>query len=181
MDLKQLSGPIESQLSLLGFELVLLEHARDGQDEVLRLYVDHLDQSRPITLDNCAALHEGLLPWLDAEFPSFRETYGIEISSPGLERPLAAAGHFRHFLGRLCKAKTRLPINGQKSFKGWINDVSGSTVTLEEDGALKHIPLDLIQKANLAPFDEDKTPKPKHSPPQVDEQAGAEKSAAKEA
>jgi len=181
MDLAKLSGPIESQLSLLGFELVLLEHAKDGAGEALRLYVDHLDQSSPITLDDCVALHEGLLPWLDAEFPSFRETYGIEISSPGLERPLAAACHFQRFLGRLCKAKTRLPINGQKSFKGWINHVSDSAVTLEEDGALKQIPFDLIQKANLAPFDEDRAPKPKHTPHKVDERADAEKSAAKEA
>ncbi|MDR2561976.1 MAG: ribosome maturation factor RimP [Holophagales bacterium] len=181
MDLKKISGPIESQLSLLGFELVLLEPAKSGQGEVLRLYIDHLDHSQPITLDDCAALHEGLLPWLDVEFPSFRETYGIEVSSPGMERPLAAARHFQRFLGRLCKVKTLQPINGQKSFKGWINNVSASAVTLEEDGALKSVPLELIQKANLAPFDEEKAPKPKHTPHMVDELVGAEKSAAKEA
>jgi len=181
MDLKKISGPIESQLSLLGFELVLLEHAKTGQCEALRLYIDHLDQSQPITLDNCVALHEGLLPWLDVEFPNFRETYGIEVSSPGLERPLVAARHFQRFLGRLCKVKTLQPLNGQKSFKGWINDVSDSVVTLEEDGALKNIPLELIQKANLAPFDEERAPKPKHTPHLVDERVGAEKSAAKEA
>jgi ribosome maturation factor RimP len=181
MDLEKLQGSLENQLSMLGFELVLLEHAKNDQGEALRLYIDHLDRSRPITVDDCAALHEGLLPWMDAEFPNFREAYGIEVSSPGLERPLASAGHFQCFIGRLCKAKTRLPINGQKSFKGWINGVSGSVLTLEEDGALKQIPLDLIQKANLAPFDEDKAPKPKHTPQMVDESAGAEKSASREA
>jgi len=179
MDAKQLRGPLESQLSLLGFELVLLEQADGGG--TLRLYVDHLDQCGPVTLDDCAALHENLLPWIDAEFPGLREASGIEVSSPGLERPLATAGHFRRFLGRLCKAKTRLPVNGQKAFKGWINGVSDDVVTLEEDGALKQIPLDLIQKANLAPFDEDGAPKPKHTPRAVDEPAGAEKSVPKEA
>jgi ribosome maturation factor RimP len=182
MDLKKLSGPLKSQLSLLGFDLVLLEGVKDGQDGALRLYVEHLDQSRPVTVDDCAALHEGLLPWMDAEFPGPREAHWIEeVSSPGLERPLTTAEHFQRFVGRLCKAKTSQAIDGQKRFKGWIAHVSDSAVTLEEDGALKQIPLDIIQKANLAPFDEDKAPKPKHAPPTVDEPAGAEKSASKEA
>jgi ribosome maturation factor RimP len=179
MDLTKLQRPIENQISLLGFELLLLESAREGRDEVLRLYVDHADQNRPVTLDDCAAVNDGLLAWLDVEFPSLRETTGIEISSPGLERPLVIPKHYSRFAGHLCKLRTRLPLNGQKNFKGWINAVSDSSVTLEEDGALKQIPFDLIQKANLAPFDEDDTPKPKHT--LITEQAGAEKSASGEA
>ena len=181
MDLKKLQCPIENQLSLLGFELVLLESAREGRDEILRIYVDHLDHSKSVTLDDCAAVNGGLMAWMDVEFPSLRESAGIEISSPGLERPLAIPAHYRRFVGRLCRLQTRLPLNGQKRFKGWINSVSDSSVTVEEDGCLKQIPLDLIQKARLAPFDEDDTPKPKHTLVIVDELAGAEKSASKEA
>jgi len=179
MDLKKLQRPIENQLSLLGFELLLLESTHEGRDEMLRLYVDHLDQNRPVTLDDCATVNDGLLTWLDVEFPSLRETAGIEISSPGLERPLVIPNHYRRFIGHLCKVRTRTPLNGQKHFKGWINAVSDSSVTLEEDGIIKQIPFDLIQKANLAPFDEDNTPKPKHT--LITEQVGAEKSAPGEA
>jgi ribosome maturation factor RimP len=53
-------------------------------------------------------------------------------------------------------------LNGQKRFKGWISGCSETAVTLEEDGLLKEVPFDILQKAKLAPFDEEKTPKPKH-------------------
>ena len=181
MDIKKLQYPIENQLSLLGFELVLLESAREGRDEVLRIYVDHLDHGKSVTLDDCVAVNDGLTAWMDVEFPSLRESAGIEISSPGLERPLVTPAHFLRFAGHLCRLQTHIPLNGQKRFKGWINAVSDSSVTVEEDGGLKQIPFDQIQKARLAPFDEDETPKPKHTPVIVNEPAGAEKSASKEA
>jgi len=165
LDLKKAQPLLERQLALLGYELVYLELAREGRDEVLRLYIDHLDAAatgRKVTLDDCTTAHEGLLLWIDVEFPDLREALGIEVSSPGMERPLAKADHFRRFAGRLCRVQTAAPINGQKRFKGWIGPVADGSVTLEEDGVLKAIPLDAIQKARLAPFDEEKTPRPKH-------------------
>lgn len=165
MDLKKVQLPLERQLALLGYELVYLETAREGRDELLRLYIDHLDAEtshRKVTLDDCTTAHEGLLLWMDVEFPDLRDKLGIEVSSPGLERPLAKADHFRRFAGRLCRVQTTSPLNGQKRFKGWIGTVAESNLALEEDGVLKTIPLEAIQKARLAPFDEEKTPRPKH-------------------
>ena len=165
MDLKKVQPPLERQLALLGYELVHLETVREGKDELLRLYIDHLDgetSQRKVTLDDCTHAHEGLLLWMDVEFPDLREKLGVEVSSPGLERPLVKADHFRRFAGRLCRVQTAAPINGQKRFKGWIGPVGEGGVTLEEDGVLKTIPLDAIQKARLAPFDEDGAPPPKH-------------------
>ncbi len=179
MDLKKLKEPIERQLGLLGFELVCLETAREGRDEVLRLYIDHLDGDRPITLDDCVAANDGLVAWLDVEFPSLREAFGLEISSPGLERPLVKPAHYRRFMGRLCRIQTLAPLAGQKRFKGWIQAVADEAVTVEEDGVLKTIPLDQVQKARLAPFDEEKAPKPRHAPEQPLD-AGVEKSAGEE-
>ncbi len=164
MDLRTLQPAFAAQLARLGYELVHLEAAREGRDTVLRLYVDHLDAERTgraVTLDDCVAVHEGLLPWIEVEFPALRDSTGLEVSSPGLERPLAAAAHFRRFAGRLCRIQTLRPLNGQKRFKGWIGEVAEDTVTLEEDGVLKTVPLAEIQKAHLAPFDEEKTPKPR--------------------
>ena len=190
MDLTKLQAPLERQLSLLGYELVHLESAREGGDDILRLYVDHLDaeaSGRKVTLDDCVAVNEGMLAWMDVEFPSLRETTSIEVSSPGMERPLSKADHFRRFRGRLCRLQTRRPVNGQKRFKGWIGEVAGDVLTLEEDGVLKSVPLDELQKARLAPFDEDKTPRPKHlsavmtpTPEMGLEDAGVETSAGAE-
>ena len=188
MDLQKLKAPLDRQLALLGFELVCLETAKEGRDAILRLYIDHLDHgedgARPITLDDCVAANDGLVAWLDVEFPSLRETCNLEISSPGLERPLVKAAHFQRFQGRLCRVQTAAPLNGQKRFKGWIGTCTEAAVTLEEDGVLKTIPLDAIQKARLAPFDEAKTPQPRliASTPAPDqpEQADVEKSAGKE-
>lgn len=165
MDLKKIQAPLERQLALLGFELVLLESAKEGRDTVLRLFIDHADaetSGRRITLDDCVAANDGLVSWMDVEFPSLREEVGLEISSPGVERPLMTQAHFRRFKGFLCRLQTRMPINGQKRFKGWIGECTAEAVTLEEDGVLKEVPLEALQKGRLAPFDEDKTPRPKH-------------------
>jgi ribosome maturation factor RimP len=183
MDLTKLKAPLDVQLGLLGFELVYLESAKEGRDAILRLYIDHLDQGpeghRPITLDDCVAANDGLVTWIDVEFPDLREDVNLEISSPGLERPLAKPAHFRRFQGRLCRIQTAAPLNGQKRFKGWLATSTEEAVTLEEDGVLKTIPFEAIQKARLAPFDEEKTPKPRlvAQPPAT---ASVEKSDGKE-
>jgi ribosome maturation factor RimP len=187
MDLNKLQGPLEAQLTRLGFELVLLEAAREGRDEILRLYIDHADSAvshRKVTLDDCVAASEGLLAWMDVEFGDLREKVGIEVSSPGMERPLTKRAHFARFIGRLCRIQTKLPINGQKRFKGWIVEAGENATTIEEDGVLKSVPFDALQKARLAPFDEEKTPKPKHVQPRLTEapteDAGVETSASAE-
>jgi ribosome maturation factor RimP len=178
MDPQKLQAPIERQLALLGFELVCLESVKEGQEFILRLYVDHLKQDRAVTLDDCVRVNEGLVAWMDVEFPSLREEVGLEISSPGLDRPLVKPEHYQRFAGRLCRIQTRAPIQGQKRFKGWIGEVTAEAVTLEEDGTLKVVPLDAIQKARLAPFEEEKAPKPRLvAPAAVHKTAGVEKSA----
>lgn len=179
MDIRKLKDPIEGQLALLGFELVCLETAREGRDEILRLYIDHLAGDRPVTLDDCVAANDGLVAWMDVQFPDLRENVGLEISSPGIERPLVKPAHYLRQMGRLCRIQTLAPLNGQKRFKGWIQSVGAESVTVEEDGVLKTIPLDQVQKARLAPFDEEKAPKPRHLPEQPTD-AGVEKSAGKE-
>jgi ribosome maturation factor RimP len=165
LNLAKMQPVLARQLALLGYELVLAESAKEGRDTVLRLYIDHLDAAatnRKVTLDDCVAANEGLVAWMDVEFPDLREEISLEISSPGMERPLVTEAHFRRFAGRLCRIQTKLPLDGQKRFKGWIGDCTPEAVTLEEDGKLKSVPLAEIQKARLAPFDEAKTPPAKH-------------------
>jgi len=189
LDLQKLQAPIEKQLELLGFELVYLESAKEGRDSILRLYVDHLHGAaskgkgtpamrRTVTLDDCVTVNDGLVAWLDVTFPDLREAMNLEISSPGMERPLSKTAHYHRFAGRLCRIQTKQPLNGQKRFKGWIGEATSESVTIEEDGVLKTIPFEIIQKSRLAPFDEAKTPQPKHVValrsdfPDVHEEAG---------
>ncbi len=197
MDLQKLHSPIEKQLELLGYELVHLESVKEGRDSILRLYIDHLHGAafkvkgspaarRSVTLDDCVAVNDGLVAWLDVTFPDLRETMNLEISSPGMERPLSKTAHYHRFAGRLCRIQTKQPLNGQKRFKGWIGEATQESVTIEEDGVLKTIPFEIIQKSRLAPFDEAKTPQPKHvvalrsNIPDVQEEAGVETSAGTE-
>lgn len=157
MDAARIQPPIERQLALLGYELLCLEQDGGRTNPVLRLYLDHTD-GRPVTLDDCTDVTEALVAWLDVEHPKLREEVSLEVSSPGLERPLVKPAHFGRFQGRLCRVQTLRPLNGQKRFKGWIHAVSDETVSLEEDGVLKAIPFEAIQKARLAPFDEPHAP-----------------------
>lgn len=180
MDLKKIQARLEHQLELLGFELLHLESVKEGRDTMLRLYLDHLKERRPVTLDDCTQATEGLLAWMDVEFPNLREEVGLEVSSPGLERPLVKPAHFQRFQGSLCRIQTQTPIERQKRFKGWICGCTDTEVTIEEDGKLKQVPLELIQKARLAPFDEAGTPPAKYAAPAADlespTQADVEKS-----
>lgn len=161
MELTRLQPSLERQLGLLGYELVCLERDGGRSNPVLRLYIDHVD-GRPVTMDDCTEATEGLLAWMDVEFPSLRDETTLEVSSPGIERPLVKSDHYRRFMGRLCRIQTARPLEGQKRFKGWIVSVAETDVTIEEDGRLKTVPFEAIQKARLAPFDEAAAPPPRH-------------------
>ncbi len=165
INLTQLQPPLEAQIALLGYELLALERASQNGQDTLRLYVDHLqakDPKKKVDLEDCVKVHESLMAWMDVEFPNVREQWGLEISSPGMERPLVKPDHFSRFSGRLIRVQTTRPINGQKKFKGWIGSLTPTEFSIEEDGQIKTIPFNLIDKAKLAPFDEASTPPPKH-------------------
>ena len=160
MDLQKFSTLAAQQVTMLGFELVYVETAQSGHDSVIRLYVDHIYSDsvcdRLLSIEDCVTINNALVAWMDVEFPVLREDFVIEVSSPGLERPLVSFEHFNRFRGHMCRVSTKLPIGGQKKFKGYIREITERLVTLESDGVFKEIPLDVIRKACLAPFDEEK-------------------------
>jgi ribosome maturation factor RimP len=138
----------------LGFELVDLEYLREGPNWVLRVFID-----RPggIVLDDCSNLSNALGVALDVEEGlgalMREEAYSLEVSSPGIERPLKKPSDFQRFSGKKVKVKTYAPLpgdpSGRKSFTGKLLGLSGETVALESlDGPLV-IPLKAIAKAHL--------------------------------
>lgn len=128
-----------------GFELVELELAGQGGRGVLRLYVD---REGGVTLDDCVAVSQVLGPVLDAaEFMSDR--YVLEVSSPGIDRPVRKTEDFQRFTGEPVVLKSAAPVNGRKKFKGVIRGVVDGAVRVECDGQVFAIALENVQRANL--------------------------------
>lgn len=139
---------VEPLVAREGMELVDVEYLREGGRWVLRLFID---KPGGVSLDDCQDLSRQVDKLLDVE--DFIEThYSLEVSSPGIERPLRTPAHYERFAGRLAEVKTFAPIGDppRKNFKGRIVAVTGDqVVTLEADDQRFEIPLEKIAKAHL--------------------------------
>lgn len=136
---------IEPAVTALGFELVGVEHAAQGRHTLLRIYIDHEDG---ITVDNCGDVSHQVSAVLDVEDP-IRGVYTLEVSSPGLERPLFRLEHYQRFIGNMAEIRMHAPQDGRRKFKGRIQGVEDDVVIVELDGEEYRLPLDNIDKAHL--------------------------------
>ncbi len=137
-----------------GCELVDLEYQREGQGWVLRLFID---QPGGITLDVCAEVSREVSVLLEVE-DLIDTAYNLEVSSPGLDRPLTKPGDYERFSGRLVKIKTRVAVDvegkgrGRKTFTGVLGGLCDGKVIIElkeKNGFRVELPLEDIDKANL--------------------------------
>jgi ribosome maturation factor RimP len=132
-----------------GFELVEVEWQREGPSWILRLFVD-----RPggVTIDHCQDLSHTVEPVLDVE-DFIEPSYSLEVSSPGLDRPLRKPEDFARFAGQRAHVKTFGPIETaagpRKNWTGTLLGFRDGAVEIEVDGALHRIPQDRIAKAHL--------------------------------
>lgn len=136
---------IEPVVAGLGYELVGIEF--DARAKILRVYIDHADG---IGLEDCSRVSYQISGVLDVEDP-IPGQYQLEISSPGLDRPLFTLEHFERFLGRSVRLQTVRPLAAQRRFKGRIAGVHEGIVDLEDENGLHAIPFDWIDKARLIP------------------------------
>ncbi len=135
-------------LQELGLELVDVEYRREAGGWVLRVY---LDKRSGVTLDDCQRVSEELSDLLDVE-DLVGHPYSLEVSSPGLDRPLGREADFLRFVGERVRVTTSQAIEGQRRFLGTLKGYEGGQVVLErEDGTMVLIPHSLISKARLAP------------------------------
>lgn len=127
-------------------ELVQVEVAGTKRDGVLRIYID---KPGGVTLDDCGKVSQQIETVLDAEdlIPS---RYVLEVSSPGIERQLYSLGDFVKFKGELAKVKTKIATDGQNTFIGTIESVSGEEITID-DRTRGRVTIDYpnVAKANL--------------------------------
>ena len=115
---------------------VLLAEVLNGS--LVRLYIDHPDG---VSLDLCERVTHHL--------PEVRERYALEVSSPGTERPLTKPDHFRRFVGRRARVRTREPRGGRSSFVGELVGASDEEVTVAAEEGVVSIPYRDINRSNL--------------------------------
>jgi ribosome maturation factor RimP len=137
--LDHLQGQIEQRLSDLdpAIELIALDQPAG---ETLRLYIDHPDG---VDLALCERVTDHLRDLL--------ETWSLEVSSPGADRPLTKPEHFRRFMGRRVRVRTREAIEGQRSFTGTLTGADEGGVRIQANEGEVEIPLSRIRRSNLIP------------------------------
>ncbi len=134
-----------SVLDSMGIELVEVQFRREGYGWVLRLYID---REQGLTLDDCAVVSREISTWLDVE-ELIEHAYHLEVSSPGLERPLKKIEDFERFIGRKARIKLREPLNEQKVFIGIIDKVDQETLVLVVEEKPVSLLIDNISRARL--------------------------------
>lgn len=132
----------ENTVTGMGYEFVDLERVGRG---MLRLFIDH---EAGISVEDCALVSNQLTRVFAVEGVDYDR---LEVSSPGLERPLKKLADFERFQGHRVKLKTRLPINGQRHFTGEIAGVNPERITLLVDGEPLELDWTQMDKANLVP------------------------------
>jgi ribosome maturation factor RimP len=128
-----------------GMELVDVEYRRESRGWVLRLY---LDKEGGVTLDDCTRISQEVGRSLDVE-DFIQIPYALEVSSPGLSRPLKTEKDFMKYRHSLIKVKTLDPIQNRRQFKGRLLGVSANQIEMEVEGKIFQIPLSNMAKANL--------------------------------
>lgn len=148
--IREIAGRVAGAHGLQIDEVVL---RRERGQQILRVTVDRpgpaATPEESVSIADCERVSHELGPILDVE-DLLPDRYTLEVSSPGLDRPLRSAEDYRRFTGRLAKIVTREPINRQTAFAGRLRGLEGGDVVFEsEGGKLIRLPLDLISRARL--------------------------------
>ncbi len=145
----KLTSLLEPVVTGLGYEMVGIEWATDTRGrKVLRIYIDAEDG---VTVDDCEQVSRQVSALLDVENP-VRGAYMLEISSPGLDRPLFSLRHFERFTGEPVRIQLHQLFEGQRRFKGTILSVKDDQVVIvTSEGKQVTIPFEMIEKARLIP------------------------------
>ena len=141
---QKLADMFSPVIESMGYELIAVEITSAG-GTTMRVYIDSPDG---ITVDDCADVSYQISGLLDVEDP-LRGKYNLEVSSPGLDRPLVTAEHFRQFVGHRVKVRTLEPVLGRRRFTGQLESVEGDLLVVAVDNEVYEIPLELVEKANL--------------------------------
>ncbi|ABE54293.1 protein of unknown function DUF150 [Shewanella denitrificans OS217] len=138
---EMLTVPVEA----LGFELWGIEFVHAGRHSIVRVFID---SEKGIFIEDCAETSRQVSAVLDVEDPITTE-YTLEVSSPGVDRPLFTAAQYQAYIGEDAKVQLTMPVAGSRNLKGVISKVEGQILTLNVDGKDLIIALDNIRKGNI--------------------------------
>ncbi|KZN50637.1 ribosome maturation factor RimP [Pseudoalteromonas luteoviolacea] len=142
---QDLTVMLEPAVEACGFELLGLEFVQAGRHSTLRVYIEH---ENGINVDDCAEVSRQISAIMDVEDPITNE-YNLEVSSPGVDRPLFKQAHYEDAQGEEVRLRTKLPQDGRRNFKGDLVAVKGDMITLTVDGHEHHIMLSNVERANI--------------------------------
>jgi ribosome maturation factor RimP len=131
----------------MGFELVLARVMGDKR-RTLQVMAEPIDRSRLMTVEDCAEISHALSAVLDVADP-IREPYSLEVTSPGIDRPLVRPEDYDRFAGDEAKLETDLPVDGRRRFTGTLRGLEGGDVLVESGGETVRVPLASVRKARL--------------------------------
>ncbi len=137
---------LEPVVEAMGFELWGVRYLQ-GKQNVLRLYID---AEQGVTVDDCAEVSHQVSGVLDVEDP-ITSDYTLEISSPGMDRPLFKPAHWQRFIGEPVKVRLFAPVAGRRKFSAVIKAVEGDDIIVEVDDEDVRIPFTQIDRAHLDP------------------------------
>ncbi len=143
----KVQGFLQSLLPTMELELFDVQFRREGHGWVLRVFIE---SETGVTLDHCSDVSRELGRYLDVE-DLIDHAYNLEVSSPGLERPLRSIDDFRRYCGKKARVKVHHAIDGEKVFEGVIEEVVDDQIHLKlDDGRSMQFSFEMINKARLA-------------------------------
>ncbi|RVU29241.1 ribosome maturation factor RimP [Neptunomonas marina] len=145
--LKLIQELIQPSVEALGCDLWGVDYLSQGKHTTLRIYIDKEDG---VTVDDCAAVSHQVSGVLDVEDPINGE-YTLEVSSPGMDRPLFTLEQFAAYRGHKIHMRLRVPFEGRRNFKGILNGVEGEDILLVVDDEEFLLPIDLLDRAQVIP------------------------------
>lgn len=148
-DIAALTRLIEPEATALGFELVRVRLFGKGDERTLQVMAERPD-TRQLTIDDCAELSRRLSDMLDDTDP-IEDAYRLEVSSPGIDRPLTRLRDFADWAGHEARIVLDAPIDGQKQFKGELSGVEGETIVIaqQKSGTIARVPFSGVVDAKL--------------------------------
>ena len=147
MSLQILNELLQPLVEDLGFEFIGLEYNPNPKHSVLRIYIDH---ENGVGIQDCETVSRETAALLDVKDP-IRSHYNLEVSSPGLDRPLFTPAHYSEFTGYEVQINMYAPQDGRRKFSGPILSAGESSVNIEQDGSEVTLQYDNIAKAKLIP------------------------------
>jgi ribosome maturation factor RimP len=138
---------LERLITSMGYEFVGSEFVSQGGRSILRIYID---RENGVTLDDCGNVSHQVSALLDVE-DTIQGRYSLEVSSPGINRPLFELKHYQKYIGHRVKLRLHTNVDGRRQYQGILKAVSGDNIALlvEETGQEVVLPFSMIEKSNL--------------------------------